>query len=159
MKMKAKLTDRQEAFAQAVVRNGGDRVAAFTEAGYSTKGNPNTLKTSAATIFHKPKVFERIEHLQAIASKKVERKFATTVNDRIGHIMDVITAGKATYTDKFGNERPENLLAVNNAIRLLNEMLGTGRDEEKNTPIVINFIDALQAVQEEEKAKDDDANL
>lgn len=69
------LNPRQEAFAQEVVRNGGDKVAARKAAGYSTKMTSAAQSVDADKLFNHAKISLRIAELQAIKMEVAEKEF------------------------------------------------------------------------------------
>ena len=69
------LNPRQEAYAQEVVRNGGDKVAARKAAGYSTKMSSAAQGVDADKLFNHPKISLRIAELQAVKMEVAEREF------------------------------------------------------------------------------------
>lgn len=69
------LTPRQEAFAQAVVRNGGDKVKAREEAGYSTKMSRVSQGVDADKLYNNAKISLRIAELQSVKSKIAKEEF------------------------------------------------------------------------------------
>lgn len=136
---KPKLTSKQEAFAQEVVLNGGDKVAAYKLAGYSMQGNSNTVSKSADELFNNPKVSPRIAELQNLADTKAKELFSISVEQRLEWLKEITIAGMSTYLDTVGNKRRENLTASTGAIKTMNEMLGSGDSEQTAQPLVINF--------------------
>lgn len=69
------LNPRQEAFAQEVVRNGGDKVAARKAAGYSTKMTSAAQSVDADKLFNHAKISLRITELQAVKMELAEKQF------------------------------------------------------------------------------------
>jgi len=69
------LNARQEAFAQEVVRNGGDKVAARKAAGYSTKMTSAAQSVDADKLFNHAKISLRIAELQAVKMEVAEKEF------------------------------------------------------------------------------------
>ena len=74
-----KLNARQEAFAQAVVKNGGDKVAAYKEAGYSTRPKPAVISVKADQVYNNGKVLVRVRQLQEVASVIAKKAFECTI--------------------------------------------------------------------------------
>lgn len=72
--MKA-LTDKQELYAQEVVRNGGQKVKAREFAGYSMRMSKAAQGVDADDIFNNPTVSLRIAELQAIKDGIAEKAF------------------------------------------------------------------------------------
>jgi phage terminase small subunit len=71
-----KLNTKQEAFAKAVVLNGGDKVAAFKKAGWSwVNFSKNSLGVQADKAFKKPNISLRIKQLQEAKEIKAKKVF------------------------------------------------------------------------------------
>lgn len=135
------LNPRQEAFAQAVVKNGGDKVKAREEAGYSMAMSKAAQGVDADKLFNHAKISLRIAELQVMADKVAKESFNISVEWRLKRLKDISDAGMTKYKD--GNEqlRYENLAASNAAVKTMNEMLGVNDGEEDLTgePMQINF--------------------
>lgn len=136
-----KLTKNQEAFAQEVVRNGGDKVAAFKASGWRWEGyKPASLSVEADKKFNHPKISLRIKELQDAADEVAKNEFKITIEQRLMWLKEVAEAGLSVYHDQLGNERRENLTAVTGAVKELNAMLGDGSDDDKaGDTMTINF--------------------
>lgn len=142
------LTPRQEAFAQAVVRNGGDKVAAYKEAGYTWENmNQNSLSVSADKTYNKANVNLRIKQLLEIANKTAEKKFSITVEQRLKWLKEITEAGISSYQDGSGVTRRENLAASRAAIQTMNDMLGVTEkgDGVKPVKVIIGVKDASRS--------------
>lgn len=134
------LNPRQEAFAQEVVRNGGDKVAARTAAGYSMEMSKAAQGVDADKLYNHPKISLRIAELQKKASKIAEERFTISVEQRLRWLKDIVEAGVGDYTDREGNKRRENLAAARAAIQTMNEMLGVDAGEETTSePLTFTF--------------------
>lgn len=71
-----KLNATQERFAQEVVKNGGDKVAAFKLAGWSWQGfSSGALSTEAEKKYKHPQISLRIAELQAVKMEVAEKEF------------------------------------------------------------------------------------
>jgi len=125
----------QEAYAKAVVINGGDKVAAYKTAGYSLNMNSNSISVASDKLFNHPKISLRIEQLR----DKAEEKFTITVTQRLEWLKEITEAGIAKYMDANKIERRENLAASKSAISVMNEMLGVREEESNSEPISITF--------------------
>ena len=135
-----KLTLKQEAFAKEVVINGGDKVAAYSKAGYSMKGNSNTVSKTADELFNNPNVSPRIEQLQKVADKIAKESFTITVKQRLEWLKEIAEAGLGTFTYAQETKRRESLTAARSAIETMNTMLGVSDDESVNAePLTISF--------------------
>lgn len=126
----SKLNSKQEAFAVAVVENGGDKVAAYKAAGYSLNLNANAMGVQADKLFHHPKISLRISELQKVADEVAKKQFSISIEKRLKWLEEIVEAGLSTYLDQAGNQRRENLAASRSAIETINTMLGTGADDE-----------------------------
>lgn len=135
------LNAKQEAFAQEVVKNGGDKVAARKSAGYSTKMNGDAQRVEANKLYNHPTVSLRIQELKKKADAIAEKKFSVSVEQRIRWLDEVAKAGLEKYADGNGTLRRENLNATNKAVDLLNDMLGI---DEKGTAKPVKVIIGVQ---------------
>lgn len=135
---KAKLNKCQEKYAQAVVLNGGDKVAAFKSSGWKWENfTSNTLSVEADKKYNHPKISLRIKELQKIAKKKANEKFSITVEQRLMWLKDIVDAGLGNYSDVLGNKRKESLPAARSAIETMNTMLGIDGNSDKVKPVKI----------------------
>ena len=140
---KIKLQPKQELFAVNVVKNGGDKVKARKDAGYSTAMSKASQGVDADKLFNHAKISLRIKELQAIADKVAKESFSISVEWRLRRLKEISDAGVSQYSDAVGNSRYENLAASKGAIETMNTMLGV--KESNNTelkPINIEVIDA-----------------
>lgn len=125
------LNAKQEAFAQEVVKNGGDKVAAFKLAGWKWEGYSSAaLSVQADKQYNHPKIRLRIEELQSQANEVAKEKFSISVEQRLKWLNEIVEAGLGTYADQGGNLRREGLTAARGAIQTMNEMLGVGEKGE-----------------------------
>jgi hypothetical protein len=138
------LNARQEAFAQAVVLNGGDKVAARLEAGYAATLAKHAQGVDADKLFNHRKISVRIKELQEKADKVANEKFDISVEQRLKWLDEIVQAGLGTYTDQQGNQRREALSAADKAINTMNAMLGTKEGDETtdSMEITFNVVDA-----------------
>jgi hypothetical protein len=134
-----KLTAKEEAFCNAVVLNGGDKVKAYEDAGYSMKMSIPVICTQADKTSKKPHVALRIKSLTKEANKVALNKFSISVQQRLEWLDEIREAGMDTYKDQAGNERRESLTASNAAIKTMNEMLGTDNDDKTAESLNITF--------------------
>lgn len=135
----AELNARQEAFAVNVVKNGGDKVKARADAGYSTKMSRVSQGVDADKLYNHAKISLRIAELQKEADRVAKESFNISIEQRLEWLKDVAVAGLASYEDQLGNKRKENLTATTGAIKIMNEMLGIGGDDSVGESISINF--------------------
>lgn len=131
------LNERQEAFAVAVVKNSGDKVAARLEAGYSSKMGKAGQAVDADTLYNHPKISLRIAELRSKANTVADKKFTVSIEQRLQWLNEIIKAGLGTYSDAQGNERRESLGAADKAISTLNSMLGTDESGDKVKPVKV----------------------
>lgn len=139
--MSVGLSEKQEKFAQEVVRNGGDKVAALKASGYAWENyTKNALSVQSDKIYNKPKTNLRIKELQEQADAIAKEKFAVTIEQRLDWIKQVAEAGLTQHKDETGNlARFENLAATNKAVEILNTMLGLGDDGNTGETIAVTF--------------------
>ncbi len=136
------LTLMQEKFAVAVVLNGGKKLEAFKEAGYSQGYNKTSMKIQASKLYNNPKVRMRIKELQKRAAEVADKKFTISVKQRLLWLKEVAEAGLEKQTRVYGEsvvQQRENLAATNQAINVMNNMLGVSDEEEKAQPLSITF--------------------
>lgn len=134
------LNAKQEAFAKEVVRNGGDKVAAFKLSWAWENYSQGALDVQANKQYNHPKINLRIKELQIEADKIAKEKFTISIEQRLKWLNEVAEAGLETYEDGNGVKRRENLTATSGAVKVLNEMLGIGGDEnDTGESISINF--------------------
>ena len=139
------LNARQEAFAQEVVRNGGNKVEAFKLSGWSWQNmSPATLSNEADKKYNHPKISPRIAELKKIANEVAEKKFTISVEQRLRWLNEIVDAGLSTYSDQHGNTRREALSAADKAINTMNSMLGIKEDDDNTSSmnITFNVVDA-----------------
>ena len=136
----AKLQPKQEAFAVHVVQNGGDKVKARADAGYSMNMSKPSQCVDADNLYNHPKISLRISELQIEADKIAKAKFTISIEQRLEWLNEVALAGLETYSDQQGNQRRENLSATSGAVKVMNEMLGVGGDDnDTGKAISISF--------------------
>jgi phage terminase small subunit len=138
-----KLQPKQELFAQEVVKNGGDKVAAYKAAGYSPNLNPNAMGVQGDKLFNNPKIALRVSELQKEADKVAKEVFSISVEWRLKALKDIHDAGVTQYKDGNDVKRYENLAASNSAIKTMNEMLGVTEEKDGGNTgeaISINFM-------------------
>jgi len=131
----AELTGKQEKFCRAIVLNGGDKVEAYLQAGYSAKQSKATLGVSADRLFNTPKINLRINALRKLS----EKRFTITVEKRLKWLEEIVQAGLGTYQDSNGSPRREGLAAARSAIDTMNGMLGDTEGSNIGEPVAINI--------------------
>lgn len=137
-----KLTAKESAFASSVVLNGGDKLQAYKDAGYSQNMNPTTMSIQADKIYNKPKISLKIAELQKKADKVAEETFTITVEQRLRWLKDATEKGLDTYVvyGKDGRtERVESISGAVSAINTMNAMLGAGQNDDEVKPLSINI--------------------
>jgi len=135
-----KLNAKQEKFAQEVVLNGGDKVAAYKASGWAWENfNSNTLSREADRKYNHPKIYPRIAELQVEADRIAKETFTISVEQRLKWLKEIAEAGLGVYDDQGGNKRRENLSASTGAIKTMNEMLGDGTEDEEAQSLNITF--------------------
>lgn len=145
--MTYKLQPKQELFAVKVVQNGGDKVKARKDAGYSTAMSKASQGVDADKLFNHAKISLRIAELQLEADKIAKEKFGITIEQRLRWLQEVAEAGLTKQLITKGEdilEQRENLPAVNGAVRVMNEMLGVDELGDKAKPVKV-FIGVQDA--------------
>lgn len=143
----SKLTSKEAAFATEVVRNGGDKVAAYEFAKYSMNMSTAAICVQADKIYNKPKINLKIKELQKVADKVANEKFSISIEQRLRWLNEVAVAGLTKQLITKGDdviEQRENLPATTGAIRVMNEMLGTDDNNGKTKPVKV-FIGVQDA--------------
>lgn len=139
--MRKNLSQKEEAFCQAVARLGHHKkVEAYKEAGYSQNLNPNAMGVQADKLYNKPKLRLRIEELTKKVERVAEEKFTISVEQRLKWLEEIVHAGMTEQTVMRGETavtQRENLAASNQAIKTLNEMLGTDEKQDKVKPVKV----------------------
>lgn len=143
------LNKQQEAYAQAVVKNGGDKVAAYEAAGYSMTMSMPAIQVQADKLYNHPKIRLRIRELQSAANEVAKERFNISIEQRLMWLKEVAEAGLTKQVLIRGEsmiEQRENLNAVNGAIKIMNEMLGVNdgaEDEAKSLTIQFNVAEPV----------------
>ena len=135
-----KLQPKQESFAVNVVKNGGDKVKARKDAGYSAAMSKASQGVDADNLYNHPKISLRIAELQRVADKIAKEKFSISIEQRLMWLKEVAEAGLTIQKVTKGEdviEQCENLPAVTGAIRVMNEILGTDGDSSETKPVKV----------------------
>lgn len=141
---KPALTAKEEKFAQAFIRNVGDKVQSYKDAGYSVRMSTAAIGVQSDKLYNKPKINLRIQELQAKAAIIADEKFTITVEQRLKWLEDIVESGLGEYTDAQENKRKENLPAARSAIDTLNTMLGTTDNDGQVKPVKV-FVGVVDA--------------
>tara|TARA_R110000787_G_scaffold286299_1_gene404024 strand:+ start:55 stop:489 length:435 start_codon:yes stop_codon:yes gene_type:complete len=131
------LNAKQEAFAKAVVLNGGDKVKARAKAGYSVAMSNASQGVDADKLYNHAKISLRITILQKEADLIAKKMFSISVEQRLKWLKDITEAGLDTYNDAQGNKRREGLGAARSAIETMNTILGTNDNADKVKPVKV----------------------
>lgn len=145
--MSSKLQPKQELFAVNVVTNGGDKVKARKDAGYSTAMSKASQGVDADKLYNHAKISLRIKELQLQADKVAKERFNITIEQRLRWLQEVAEAGLTKQLITKGEdvvEQRENLTATTGAIRVMNEILGTDEQGETTKPVKV-FIGVKDA--------------
>lgn len=137
---KTKLNAKQELFAVNVVENGGDKVKARKDAGYSMSMSPASQGVDADNLYNHPKISLRVSQLQRIADKIAKKRFSISIEQRLEWLKEVAEAGLTIQEITKGEDKVkqrENLPAVTGAIRVMNEMLGTDPETAGAKPVKV----------------------
>lgn len=138
--MVSKLQPKQELFAVNVVLNGGDKVKARKEAGYSTAMSKASQGVDADKLYNHAKISLRIAELQLEADKIAKEKFGISIEQRLRWLQEVAEAGLTKQLITKGEdvvEQRENLPATTGAIRVMNEILGTDEQGDSTKPVKV----------------------
>ncbi|MBQ4093775.1 MAG: terminase small subunit [Oscillospiraceae bacterium] len=137
-KTEDRLTNRQEAFAQAYVRT-RSQTKAYREAYDTAKMKPETVTRRAYDVFHNGKVKARIEQLQNIARANEDGSAIMTARELYQLLAD-IARGEAEIdtTDMFGNpkKRPPT---GNERLKAIAELIKLGVAEKDDRTLAIVF--------------------
>jgi len=149
MSSEIKLNPKQEKYAQEVVLNGGDKVAAFKASGWKWENfTSNTLSVESDKKYNHPKISLRISELQSEADKVAKEVFTISVEQRLRWLNEITVAGLSTYEDQGGNKRRENLSASTGAIKTMNEMIGVSEGDDGKAPSLEITFQVKQPVKE-----------
>lgn len=132
-----KLNAKQEAFAKAVVLNGGDKVKARLTAGYSAVMSKASQGVDADKLYNHAKISLRIAELQKQADGIANEAFTISVEQRLKWLKQITESGLDNYIDAQGNERKEGLGAARSAIETMNTMLGVSEKSDKVKPVKV----------------------
>ena len=130
-KLRKGTAERYDAFAMAYHTNGNNGTKAAEAAGYSKK----TARQMAQRLLTKPYIQDKLKSLQAEAAKN----HGWSLQKRLETLQQVAEAGLTKYYSEAQGERYENLNATVSDIKTMNEMLGTGEEEEQAQPLNITF--------------------
>ncbi len=136
----AKLTSKEESFAQAYIFHKNDSIEAYRNSEYSQKLTPDNMSVQAYKLLKKPHINLRIEELQKEADKIAKESFTISVKQRLEWLKEITEAGLETFCDVQGNKRREGLGAARSAIETMNTMLGVNDDSSESAqPLSITF--------------------
>ena len=136
----AKLTSKEESFAQAYIFNEGELIEAYRASKYSQKLSAASMSVEANRLFKVPKISLRITELQKEADKIAKESFTITVKQRLEWLKEIAEAGLDTFVDNTGNKRREGLGAARSAIETMNTMLGVNDESSEGAqPLNITF--------------------
>lgn len=139
LEMKLNL-EEVERFAQEYAISGNPSAAYRAAKPNNKSSSSSATSISARRWLEHPVVSARIKELEELRKAKDSLKFSITVEKRLRWLQEIVEAGLATYSDNAGNARRENLSAAKGAIEVINDMLGTGEDDEaKGDPLEITF--------------------
>lgn len=144
--MGSKLTAKQEAFATKYVEC-DDASEAYRFAYDAEKMKLTTVNVKACELLKVGKVAVRVAELQSKVNAIAEEKFTVSIERRLKWLEEITLAGLSKQQKKIGEdvvEQRENLAASNQAIKTLNEMLGTDEAQDKTKPVKV-FIGVQDA--------------
>lgn len=127
--MASSLTGKENAFCEAYILHKGDKVKAYTDAGYSVKMSKAAIAVQADKVFNKPKIALKIKELQKLATSA----FIWSKEKKLEILQKV--AEKCSRDDE--EKGMANAAAVVSAIKEHNIMQGD------NAPIETTATDTL----------------
>jgi hypothetical protein len=139
------LTAKEEKFCQLIAEYGHkEKVKAYTDAGYSTKMSVKAIGIQADKLFNKPRLSLRIGELTLVVRSVAKEKFSITLRKRLEWLDEIVEAGLEIIDAADGTKKRQHLPAANQAITILNTMLGTDElgGEVKPVKVLIGVKDA-----------------
>lgn len=134
-----KLTAKQEAFATKYVEC-DDASEAYRFAYNCKSMSKKSINEEGCKLLSHPKISPRIQELQNKIKKIAEDKFTISIERRLKWLEEITLAGLSVQLKPIGDsfvEQRENLAASNQAIKTLNEMLGTDEKGDKVKPVKV----------------------
>ena len=136
-------TAKEEAFAQEVVLNGGNKLQAYKVAGYSQTMDVAKQSIAADKIYHRANVALRIKGLQAKADEKANESFSISVTERLKRLDDLYRMGTEEVLNERGIKSYQNLSVAKQSLEVLNTMLGiSDKGDVKPVKVQVGVIDA-----------------
>ncbi len=144
MSIKSKaLTAKQEAFAQAVSLNMGDKVAAYKTAGYSLKMSASSICVESDRLYNSPKISPRIKELELAAKDKLVERFTVSLEERLKRLDDLYHMGVEEVVNERGVKSYQNLSVAKQSLEVLNTMLGISeKGTVKPVKVQVGVVDA-----------------
>ena len=134
-----RLTEREEAYAQEVVLNGGVKLKAYQAAGYSQTMGVDKQSISADKIFNRPNVHLRIKELRSKADSIASEGFSFSVKDRLQRLDDLYVMGTEQVTNERGIKSYQSLSVAKQSLEVMNAMLGVGDEGSQSESLTIEF--------------------
>jgi phage terminase small subunit len=139
----AGLTKKREDFAQALVKNGGNKLEAYKEAGYSQKMTKGSMWIEANKLSNIPNISLRVQDLQEKASVVANEKFSISVEERLKRLNYLYSCGIEESSTPQGTKIYQNLSVAKQCIEVMNAMLGvTFTGDVKPVKVHIGVVDA-----------------
>ena len=128
---------KYDAFCRAYHVNGNNATQAAIDAGYSKK----TAGSKGSDLL---KIVYIQDELQKLKDEAVE-EYTISVEKRLKWAEQVIEKGLRDQIDAIGNNKAENLQAVNGALGVMNQMLGDAEDKKEPEKIAKVEIQVVSA--------------
>ena len=140
---KPTLTAKQEAFAQAVSMNMGDKVAAYKAAGYSQKTSYAVMGVQSDKLYNLPKILLRIKELQTATEAKLVERFTVSLEERLRRLDNLYYLGVEEVVNERGVKSYQNLSVAKQSLEVLNTMLGINdKGTVKPVKVQVGVVDA-----------------
>lgn len=137
--MSERWTKREKDFCRLVVENGGDKLKAYQDAGYSQSMHILKQHTQADKLFNKPKLNLKIQELQKEADEIAKERFSISIEERLRRLDHLYKCGSEELINAQGIKGYQNLAVAVKTVEVMNSMLGSGEDEETADPLNITF--------------------
>lgn len=146
------LTAKQEKFVQELIKNGGNRSAAYRAAYNASKAKEKTINESASRLMKDPKIATRYEELRHKVQHKVVEKTiddAASMRAFIIEKLKQIASGELTDIEEgrcpdgsWGvKKKTRRVSDVQAALQKLAEYYGCTPEAAQSTEIVIRYED------------------
>ena len=134
-----RLTEREEAYAQDIVLNGGVKLKAYQSAGYSQTMDVAKQSIAADKIYNRANVKLRIKELRSKADSIASEGFSFSVKDRLQRLDDLYNMGVEEVTSERGIKSYQSLAVAKQSLEVMNAMLGVGDEGSQSESLTIEF--------------------